>query len=252
MKPEIRETWFFARGLVRESGHWSGFLERFSAAFPNRRVVTLDIPGNGTKFRERSPCSIQGMVESLRGEYLREKSERNVLFALSLGAMAGLEWMHEHPQDFSAAVLVNTSVRGLSPLFHRLQPHNYGRILRMMLFGNPRFIERSILEMTSHNRGRFAELEKEWVAIHEARPVSVANSLRQLLAAVRFRPPREKPALPLLVLNGAGDRLVNPACSRAIASHWGLDLKVHPEAGHDLTLDAPEWVIEQLRNFPPL
>jgi len=85
------------------------------------------------------------------------------------------------------------------------------------------------------------------VKVAEAHPVAAANALRQLLAAARFMPPRSKPPIPTLVLSGLGDRLVNPRCSQAIAQAWNLPLETHPTAGHDLTLDEPEWVIEKLR-----
>jgi alpha-beta hydrolase superfamily lysophospholipase len=52
--------------------------------------------------------------------------------------------------------------------------------------------------------------------------------------------------LPVLVLNGAADRLVDPRCSRALAARWGAELHVHPHAGHDLPLDEPEWLVDRL------
>lgn len=244
------ETWFFLRGLVREAGHWAGFLERFRAAFPGREAVALDLPGNGAHFREPSPLSVARMAESVRAEYLARRGPANHLFALSLGGMVGLEWLRRWPGDFRSTVLVNTSVRGLSPFHQRLRPRNYARILTLMFSGDPAAVERKILEMTSHNLDRREELVRAWTEIHRLRPVSPRNAVRQLWAASRFRPPRERPPVPTLVLNGARDELVNPACSKALAGHWGLELRVHPEAGHDLTLDAPDWVLEQLRTWP--
>lgn len=245
-----KQKWFFLRGLVREAGHWSGFLERFESAFPGSEAVPLDLPGNGARFRETSPLTVSEMTEIVRAEFLEKKGAENHLFALSLGAMVALEWLHRWPSDISSAVLVNTSVRGLSPLHHRLRPANYSRILKMMLSGKPAFVEKNILEMTSNESARHAELTEAWVKIHETRPVSRTNSIRQLVAAARFHPPKEKPAVPLLILNGAGDQLVHPLCSQAIAAHWGIPVRVHPSAGHDLTLDAPDWVIERLLEFP--
>jgi hypothetical protein len=35
----------------------------------------------------------------------------------------------------------------------------------------------------------------------------------------------------------------------AIAQKWNVPLLVHPEAGHDLTLDEPSWVLTQAREF---
>lgn len=244
-----KQKWFFLRGLVREAGHWSGFLERFEKAFPDREAVPLDLPGNGVHFREASPLSVGEMTAFVRKEFLKKKGESNHLFALSLGAMVALEWLHRWPKDIESAVLLNTSVRGLSPLHHRLRPQNYPRVLKMMLSGDKTFTESSILAMTSNNTARHEELTAAWVKIQEQRPVSVKNSLRQLLAAARFHPPQKKPSLPLLILNGGGDQLVHPNCSQAIAKHWKIPVKVHPSAGHDLTLDEPEWVIEQLKGF---
>lgn len=247
-----KEKWFFLRGLVREAGHWSGFLERFEAAFPGREAIALDIPGNGKRFLEPSPLTVGEMAEAMREEFLARKGEHNHLFALSLGAMVALEWMHRWPADMESAVLLNTSVRGLSPLHHRLRPRNYWRILKMALLGGLERKERTILEMTSHSHSRFAALTKEWIEIQRQRPVSTSNSLRQLIAAARFHPPKARPAIPVLVLNGGGDQLVHPNCSQALGKHWDLPVRVHPNAGHDLTLDAGDWVLEQLRQFPSL
>ena len=245
----IGQKWFFLRGLVRESGHWAGFLERFSLAFPNVEAIPLDLPGNGTRFMEQSPLSVHGITKVLRAEFESRKGESNHLFALSLGGMVGLDWMKDWPADFRSAVLVNTSVRGLNPLVHRLHPRNYLRILKMFFLRDPGFVEKSILEMTTSRTNRREELEKEWVRIHEARPVSSKNAARQLLAAARFHPPGEKPKVPILLLNGAGDRLVSPLCSEAISKKWEVELRTHPSAGHDLTLDEPDWVIEELRSW---
>jgi pimeloyl-ACP methyl ester carboxylesterase len=189
------------------------------------------------------------MAEAAREEFLAQRSGHDYLFALSLGGMIGLEWMRRWPEDFCGVVLVNTSVRGLSPLSDRLRPVNYIRILRMLLSRDQGAVEQNILEMTSSKSKDFSHLAREWVKIAKAHPVNSANALRQLVAAARFRPGQERPTLPTLVLNGAQDRLVNPACSAALAKAWGLRLEVHPTAGHDLTLDEPEWVLAELAKF---
>ena len=53
----------------------------------------------------------------------------------------------------------------------------------------------------------------------------------------------------MLLLNGAGDRLVDPRCSDRIAAAFGLPLHRHPRAGHDLPLDAPDWVAAEVAAF---
>ena len=42
------------------------------------------------------------------------------------------------------------------------------------------------------------------------------------------------------------DALVNPACSRQLAQRWGSHWQEHPNAGHDLPLDAPDWVLAHM------
>ena len=79
--------------------------------------------------------------------------------------------------------------------------------------------------------------------------MQAANALRQLLAAARFRAPARAPQRPVLVLTSRGDRLVHTSCSEALARAWGSPLARHPGAGHDLPLDAPDWVVAQVRQW---
>lgn len=242
-----REAWFFLRGLVRESAHWHGFLEKFATAFPDREVVTLDLPGNGVLHHLPSPTSVSKMTDLLREEFLRRKLERNFLCAVSLGGMAGIDWMHRYPEDFEGAVLLNTSLKGVCPIWKRLRPGNYLTILALMALRDPLYRETKILEMTSERRELHREVARHWAEIQRQRPVSVRNALRQLLAAVRFSPPLSKPKASVKLLRSLGDRLVHPDCSARVAELWSIPLETHPAAGHDLTLDAPDWVLERLQ-----
>jgi pimeloyl-ACP methyl ester carboxylesterase len=105
--------------------------------------------------------------------------------------------------------------------------------------------EATILRLTSARPHEHADAPAAWAAIRAARPVSASSALRQLLAAASYRAPRERPPVPLLLLCGAADRLVDPRCSKALARRWGTALATHPDAGHDLPLDEPAWVAAQ-------
>jgi len=48
-------------------------------------------------------------------------------------------------------------------------------------------------------------------------------------------------------LGRARDALVDARCSQALARAWGVPLAIHPDAGHDLPLDAGPWVVERVR-----
>ena len=104
--------------------------------------------------------------------------------------------------------------------------------------------EATVLRMTSARPALHPAAVADWSAIYRSAPVTTANALRQLWAAARFRAALARPPVPLLLMVGAGDRLVSPACSRALARAWGVPLAVHPWAGHDLPLDDPQWVLQ--------
>jgi alpha-beta hydrolase superfamily lysophospholipase len=86
----------------------------------------------------------------------------------------------------------------------------------------------------------------DWARLRAARPVSTSNTLRQLMAAARFRPSMPPPAVPLLVLASGRDALVDSRCSLQLARRLHAEVAVHPSAGHDLTLDDGPWVVAQI------
>jgi pimeloyl-ACP methyl ester carboxylesterase len=163
--------------------------------------------------------------------------------------MVALDWAARHPVELAAAVLVNTSLAGISPLHHRLRPAAWPALAALLMAGNALQRESTILRLTSARPQEHADAPAAWAGIRAARPVSARNALRQLLAAARYRAPRDKPPVPLLLLCGARDRLVDPRCSSALARHWGATLAVHPDAGHDLPLDDAAWVAAQVAHW---
>lgn len=247
----MTRDWVFLRGLTREAAHWGTFPARFEAALPGARVHLIDLPGNGVRCRERSPATVAGMVTDVRAQLqgLGIRTPVNLL-ALSLGAMVATAWLHSAPQDVASAVLVNTSMRPFSPLHHRLQPHNLPHLFRLAL-GNPspEFAERLIWRMTSRQAVVDDAVLATWVTARRQRTVQPANAARQLFAAARFKAPNRAPDAPLLLLSGRGDRLVSSRCSDALARAWRCPLVTHPHAGHDLPLDDPQWVIDQVRQW---
>jgi pimeloyl-ACP methyl ester carboxylesterase len=242
-------TWIFLRGLTRESRHWGDFLEQFRQVLSAQSLVALDLPGNGLLNHLPSPSHVQDMVESCRAQLTAQgiKPPYHVL-AMSLGAMVAVAWAQAYPQEVSANVLINTSMRPFSPFYQRLRPANYGVLLGLAFGGaGPERWEKSILHMTS-NRGDESVLP-HWLALRHANPVARLNALRQLLAAARFHAPVGKPQTSTLLLASAQDHLVSVESSRAIARHWQCALRVHPSAGHDLPLDDGRWVAWQVRQW---
>jgi pimeloyl-ACP methyl ester carboxylesterase len=244
-------TWILLRGLTREARHWGGFPQQLGEAFPGASVICLDLPGNGRLNGRASPPNVEAMADHCHAEIaqLGIAAPCRVL-AMSLGAMVAVAWAQRHPDDVAAAVLINTSLRPFSPFYRRLRPANYPRLLR--LFGSrasDREMETAILELTTRLQRNSAALIERWLHWRRQNPVSRRNALIQLLAAARYRAPRKPPLGHLLLLAGAGDALVDPRCSQALAVCWNLPLAVHPGAGHDLPLDDSTWVLEEIARW---
>jgi alpha-beta hydrolase superfamily lysophospholipase len=246
-------TWVLLRGLARESGHWGTFAGLLQHRHPDARIVALDLPGNGS-FNDRvSPTRIEAMTPWCRDRLRSQGFEPPYrLLAMSMGAMVAVEWAARVPQELAGCVLINTSLRPFSPWYRRLRPVNYAALLALALapdLGDGH--ERTILQLTSRNPDAAAAVLDDWTHLRRTRPVSVANALRQLLAAARYRAPATPPAVPLLVLTSRGDRLVDSRCSQELARRWCADIAVHPSAGHDLTLDDAAWVADQIDRWLP-
>jgi pimeloyl-ACP methyl ester carboxylesterase len=246
-------TWILLRGLTRESGHWGAFPALLRAQMPEARVLAIDLPGCGRLHEAASPMRIEAIVAHCRAQLAAlGVAPPYHLLALSLGGMVAVEWAQRHGDELAACVLINTSMRPFSPWFHRLRPANYGTLLGLAWPGHTgRSREQAVLRLTSSKQQDHAAVVDEWVRLREAHPVAPANALRQLVAAARYRAPARPPAVPLLVLNGCGDTLVDPRCSQRLAGQWHTDFAQHPQAGHDLPLDDGPWLAAQVARWRP-
>ena len=243
-------TWIFLRGLTRESRHWGSFPTTFKGEIADADIVLLDLPGNGCLNWMTSPNNVAGMVEFCR----RELAARGIrppyhLLAMSLGAMVAVAWAESHPEELAGCVLINTSLRPVSPFYHRLRPRSYLRLLGLALPGCAEAREAGILRLTSNMAENPGQIVKAWSAWRIEHPASTANALRQLRAASGYIAPMQKPAVAMLVLAGAADGLVAPICSRQLAQIWRTDFAEHPHAGHDIPLDDGPWVARQVRDW---
>jgi pimeloyl-ACP methyl ester carboxylesterase len=250
--------WFFIRGLMRESAHWEDFPSKFEAAFPNHKVVMLDLPGSGKNWKMKCPLTVVEMAESIRIQgkahltresQLSGKSPNCFVLAISLGGMVALEWIQRFSNELKGGVFINISLSGLNPFYHRLKPRAWIPLMNIVLTRDVQRRERKVLELTTSQFAVQEQSLKQRVMAYQNHPATKTNFVRQLVAASRFRPNLSQVTPPILLLNSLGDRLVDSACSSTIQSKWNWDLKTHPTANHDLPLEDPQWVISQIQEW---
>ncbi|WP_203142359.1 alpha/beta fold hydrolase [Marinobacter mangrovi] len=239
--------WILLRGLTREQAHWGVLPQRLRDTFPGHDFHPVDLPGTGTHFREPSPADIPAIREAVQRQCQHIPYPLG-LIALSMGGMVALDWaQHAHPGDIQHLVLINTS-SGFNRPWHRLRPKTWPTLMRLLTVRDLREREAQILALSSNRQLNPATVQR-WYSIQTQRPVSPRNAVRQLWAAARFRPADERPLPDALVLASKGDRIVDWCCSERLAERWQWTLRLHPDAGHDLPLDDPDWVIEAIRDY---
>lgn len=251
----IPDTWLLLRGLARESEHWFDFPVRLSHAL-GAKVVTLDLPGSGALWQESAPLTVQATARHVAGRlrHVYGVPERPWgVLGLSFGGMVANALASAFPSRWSHVVLVNSSC-GLSPSAERIRPEGALELLRITTLRDVTERERAVYRLVSSQSDK--ALERIVQATRELRhPITRRTVLRQLAAAARFSPSSNFHPLahPLrqhtLVLCSDNDRLVNPKSSARLAAFLDAPLYTHPTAGHELTLDDPDWVVGRIKRW---
>lgn len=242
-------SWVLLRGLTREARHWGALPRQMAAS--GETVIALDLPGNGRFCALRSPATVQAMTAFAR-EQLRSLGVPPPwrVLGMSLGGMVAADWAGHHPQEVAALVLINTSMRPFSGVTDRLQPRQWPSLLRLAArWNNAAEAERLIHAMTCRRTEALPADLVHWARIRRSAPVAAGNAWRQLWAAARFSAALRAPPCPVLLLSSAGDGLVHPRCSQALAQAWQAPLQMHPWAGHDLPHDDAAWVWQSMATW---
>ena len=241
--------WVLLRGLGRESSHWFDMKDQLADVSDD--VLALDLPGFGERATEKSPITIANTTDKVREEFLKHKGLHKdwLLLGISLGGMVALDWAARYPMDFQGVTVINTSSKDSGPLWQRLTVFGMYKILQSLTKRKqPRDKERAILEMVSNLKKKDEEVLDKMTAIAEERPPNLTNISRQLVASSNFMAPSSI-KIPLLMLASLKDNMVDSRCTKLLSERLEAQSKYHPEAGHELPLDDPEWVVSQLVQF---
>lgn len=245
------QAFVLVRGLIRDQRHWGSFTSALQQTFPSMPILTFDLPGVGVLANRPAPRSIPEMAEALEEQWQQHSQgiQQIHLVAMSLGSMAGFYWSERFPERFRSRIFINGSASNLSPMFDRFQFQWIPKTLKTLLSPTPRNIESLILEATSNVFATDPALLGQRLQWHQEIPVQTKVFVNQMIAGARFKMGKTKSAAPTLILNSPKDRLVNARCSEQIAKFQNWPLRAHPTGGHDLPLDQPQWVAENIKNF---
>jgi pimeloyl-ACP methyl ester carboxylesterase len=242
--------WVLLRGLGRESRHWFDIPSQFAREL-GVRCLLLDLPGTGEQQSRCASASATAQAREL-DQQLEERREPLPqgpwgVLAISFGSMVAFEWAARRPDRISHLVSINASDRHSLP-YRRLRPGGLVRMIQARLRRPLPERERCLYRLTTNAP---LSVTEAWALaateIARSRPVHPNTIARQLLAAARFSvPPIEQPCL---LLSSQADRLVAASCSRVLARQLGAPHYSHSRAGHDLPLEDPSWVIQQIRRW---
>jgi pimeloyl-ACP methyl ester carboxylesterase len=246
-------TWVMLRGLTREKAHWGQFPQLFQGAIENSRILLPDLPGAGSEREHSAPTLIESYTEDLRRRISVElvKAEGpKFLFGISMGGMIAMDWLQRYPDDFCGAVLLNTSSSNIGRAWERFRFAALPALLLNLFDPSLKRRERAIVDLVVNNRDLRAKVAEAWVEIQRKAPTHRVNMFRQMLAAARFRPKLEQIKRPVLLLASSQDRLVDHQISLRLKDKIRNSvIAIHPNAGHDLPIDAPDWICEQVKRW---
>ena len=237
----------FIRGLTRESRHWRGFEKKFQLENPTHHIYSIDVPGAGEFNHLTSSRKIDDYVHFLRLK-LEEKYTEGpaVLIGISMGGMIALRWGELYPSEVEKVFVINTSASNLSKKSERFNLMEFKTILSILISRNLKKKEALTLKLTTNKFIITDDVLEEFVLIQKTRPVSLKSGLNQLWAASKFTI-HHPLKIPLKIISSLKDNLVAPICSQELAEKLKAEIVTHPDAGHDLPLDDPDWLLSVLR-----
>lgn len=243
-------NWLLLRGLMREQDHWGEFKEMLEKMPGVNRVLCLDLAGVGTESSRIFYPQVKEAVEDIRSRFKISKEDSDEewgILGISLGGMIAMQWVHTHPYDFKKIIVMNSSSRDF-PAWKRLMPTAMKAVGQIFLDNGIAQREKKIIDLTTNLKKNDLKLMDSWVKIAQKNPISKMVAVSQLAAAAQFILP-PKISIPMLVLASRADRMVNYECSKGIAHKYRAEIRIHSTAGHDISVDDPSWVVEQIQNW---
>lgn len=243
-------SYLFLRGLSRNQFHWYE-RESYEKILQNE-VHFLDLAGFGLSQKKLSPTTIRGIRRKLQDDWRHysmkfDPNSKKVVVGMSLGGLVAMNWACVS-KEWDALVMINSSVADLSWPWQRLNPKAYLPFLKGMILDDNRRWEETIFDITCNYKKFKEKIVSDWVKNRETYPPKKLNIFNQLNAASGFKSPKTMDT-PGLILTSTRDRLVSFRCSKSIAKKFNFQLEISRSAGHDLSVDAKDWMLNHIKDF---
>lgn len=216
----------------------------------NHRIIAPNLPGFGGSEYVGVP-TVAAFADILEEFFAALKLERPVLLGHSFGGAVALELASRQPEQYRALVLVSSpSLAGF--------PHNPAADAVRERLKTDRALLEQIFGAQAPSMGLERRVEVAWEAIlDDAQHLEtrIGNGIAADLGRWNLLEHASKLSnTPILVLAGERDVLVTPAMTQEILMQLPhAKLETHPNAGHWLPLEQPEFLRTTLERFlqPP-
>ncbi|KMT63682.1 alpha/beta hydrolase [Catenovulum maritimum] len=235
------------RGLMREQAHWKSFIEKLSIQQKLYPVIAIDIAGNGTECKRNSFTTISACRQDIQVRFNTKypNCKKIILIGISMGGMIALDWAKNEPNKIIKLCVLNTSAANLVPFYLRLNLAKITDLIKIIIDHKSR--EKTILNLTSNVYKNNDCIIECWNKIQDRRPVSRLNIFRQIYAAARFK--ADSVNVDCLIIACRKDKLVDYQASVKLAKLLSCKLVINDTAGHDIALDAPDFLLDQITEW---
>jgi 3-oxoadipate enol-lactonase len=241
----VRPVVVFLNGTLQTTMYWKVIAGSLKPEF---RSLLYDARGQGESELGALPLSLDLHMEDLTALLDRLAVGAINLVGMSHGALLSYAMARRDPERVSRMVLCSIGVRaktrarlivrswrsivqsgGLEPMVDAVLPHVFGEAF---LNRNSRHLERVAKTIVRRNRGPF-----------------LLAHLSAMTAYPRLRSMLKKMDIPLLVMSGSDDSLVNAAGAAEVAEKSGGRHLVVRDAGHSIPVEAPKLFLKTLTQF---
>lgn len=239
---------FLITGMMRTKANWNLPIAELKTQLPDYEIVPLENKGMGIYHNQKAPLTIKENVEFIRDQYLSQKGDINIVLGFSLGGMIATMWSQLYKSEVSGLILVTSSFGGLQPFWKRLKISIFpSAIMAFISSGNTR--EKYMYKMIARNESHKEKLISEWEKEQKKNPVTMINTLRQLISGWTFNPLKYKRNHPTLVIGSLKDQLADYSCSEQIHKFWETDYVRHDDCGHDVLNDDSKWAAKNIKKW---